>query len=121
MEFKGLKNLFRSLSNGINGIKILILKEVNAKIHLFMSLVVLVLGWYFQVKTMEWIAIFLAMGVVWSAEALNTAVEWLLDFTHPEYNKKAGRIKDVSAGGVLLAAIFATIIGLLIFAPKIFF
>lgn len=62
----------------------------------------------------------LAVGMVWSAEAMNTAVEGLVDLVHPQWARPAGRIKDMAAGAVLLAAVCAGIIGALIFLPRVY-
>ncbi len=53
-------------------------------------------------------------------EGLNTAIEKVADYIQPEFDKKIGIIKDVSAGAVMLVSIAATIIGFIIYLPKIF-
>ncbi len=74
----------------------------------------------FQLSRTEWCIIVLAVVAVWTAEALNTAFEFLTDVASPEFHPLAGKAKDVAAGAVLLAAIGAVIIGLFIFGPKVF-
>ena len=70
--------------------------------------------------TTEWILQLLSIGLVLSIEGLNTAVEKVADFIHPEYHEKIGDIKDVAAGAVTFAALIAAIIGLIIYIPKLF-
>jgi diacylglycerol kinase len=55
-----------------------------------------------------------------TAEMMNTAIELLVNMVSPEYNKEAGRVKDIAAGGVLLAAVIATVVAVYIFGNKIF-
>lgn len=64
------------------------------------------------------IVVFL-IGFVLTAEAFNTAIEKICDFIHPELHPKIGKIKDIAAGGVLIAVLTAVVIGLIIFAPKL--
>jgi diacylglycerol kinase (ATP) len=67
---------------------------------------------------MEWCGVVAAIGLVWTAEGLNTALEFLTDLVSPEYHELAGRAKDVAAGAVLSASIAAGVIGAIIFLPK---
>ena len=69
---------------------------------------------------MEWCIILLVIGMVLAAELMNSAIEMLTDLASPAYSKKAGRLKDMAAGAVLITAITAVIVGLIIFIPKIF-
>lgn len=75
-------------------------------------------GWWCGLARWEWISVALAAGGVWTAEALNTALEWLVDLAHPEWAEPAGRIKDVAAAAVLLAALAAAAVGVLVFGPR---
>jgi diacylglycerol kinase len=76
-------------------------------------------GCWFRISRTDWICVTLASGGVWSAEALNTAIEFLTDRVSPEWSREAARIKDVAAAAVLLAAITAALIGCLVFAPPL--
>lgn len=93
--------------------------EHSIMVQSFIAICVSILGWLLDISRMEWILQILAIGMVLVAESLNTAIEKLCDFTHPEYHKKIGFIKDISAGGVTFAAMSAIIIGLIIYLPKI--
>lgn len=89
--------------------------QVQTGIGIFMTFV----GFYFEISPTEWMLQILAIGMVLSIEGLNTAVEEIADFIHPEFHKKIGFIKDVAAGAVFMAAFAAVIIGCIIYIPKI--
>lgn len=76
---------------------------------------VLLAGWWFSLSLTSWAILILAIGAVWTAEAFNSAVEFLVDLVHPDWHHHAGRIKDLSAAAVLLASITAAVVGILIF------
>lgn len=87
--------------------------------HLLVAFLVIVLGFVFGISSTEWILVIIAICFVLVAEAINTAIEIDIDLTSPQYHPFARDTKDVSAGAVLLAGIFAWIIGAIIFLPKI--
>ena len=89
-------------------------KEKIAKILFF-----LLAGLFFCVSPSEWCLLVLAIISVWTAEALNTAFEFLADVASPEFHPLVKKSKDVAAGAVLISAIGAVIIGLLIFVPHL--
>ena len=89
-------------------------------IHIISALVVIIFGIYFGVSSLEWVALVFAIGFVFVAEVFNTAIEIDIDLTSPEYHPFARDTKDVAAAAVLLSAFVATIVGLIIFLPKIF-
>jgi diacylglycerol kinase len=80
---------------------------------------VVLTGFLLHLKADEWCWITVAVISVWSAEALDTAFEFLTDVASPEFHPLAGKAKDVAAGAVLIAAVGAVIIGLLVFGPKL--
>lgn len=108
-----------SFTNAFRGIWQVIKHEANFKIHLLAAVVVIILGFVLHISLMEWLVVVLTIGVVMGAETFNSAIEKLVDITHPEQDKKAGLIKDMAAGAVLIIAIAAAIIGFIIFIPKI--
>ena len=73
----------------------------------------------FGVSRLEAVALSLAIGMVWTAEAFNTALEAFVDLVHPAWDTRAGRVKDLAAGAVLLTCLGATVVGVLVFGPKI--
>lgn len=101
------------------GIVFLLRTQTNARIHLAAAVVVIGAGFGFEITRAEWLAVIAAIGLVWTAEGLNTAIEALVDLVSPEQHPLAGRAKDVAAGAVLLAAIAAAVIGLLVFGPRL--
>lgn len=95
----------------------LVATQPHARFHAAATLAVLAAGWFFDVARSEWAILSLAIGAVWAAEAINTALEWLVDLVHPDWARAAGRIKDVAAAGVLLVAIASASAGALVFWP----
>ncbi len=103
----------------INGLITAFKSELNLKVHAIATILVLLAGWYFEITAIEWIIVVLAIGLVISSEMINTAIEYFVDLVSPEIHPTAGKIKDISAGAVLVAAVVAFIAGLIIFLPKI--
>lgn len=89
----------------------------HAHIHALASLLVLALAIYLPLSRWEWALLLAAMALVWVAEALNTALEYWTDLVSPAYHPLAGKAKDMAAAAVLLASIFAALIGGLVFYP----
>ncbi len=114
-----LKNRLNSFVYAIRGIKQVVASQHNAWVHIALAFVAIALGFVFKINTIEWIAIVLSIGLVLAAEVFNSAIETLVDLVSPAYNEKAGKIKDMAAGAVLITAITAAIIGMIIFIPKI--
>ena len=109
----------RSIKFSLRGIWFLISTESSIKVQLFIVLLISIAGFYFNINTIEWLIQTLAIGLVLVAESLNTGIEKLADFVHPDYHKKIGFIKDVSAGSSGIAAIISLIIAGIIYIPKI--
>lgn len=107
----------RSIGFALQGLKWLVSTQPNAHIHTAASVLVVWSGWYFDVSRLEWALLIGAIGAVWTAEALNTAVEWAVDLASPQHHALAGKAKDVAAAGVLLASLAAVGIGALVFIP----
>jgi diacylglycerol kinase (ATP) len=93
--------------------------QQNAWIHAATTVAVVALGFVLGISTAEWCWIVLAVVAVWTAEALNTAFEFLTDVASPEFHPLAGKAKDVAAGAVLISAGGSVVIGLLVFGPHI--
>lgn len=119
MKSFSVKDRLKSFVYAIKGIKLLIRFEHNAWIHILALIVVVIIGLWLRISRPEWAFIVFAIGIVFIAEGLNTAIEKLADAITPEYNEHIKKAKDISAGAVLTAAITAVIIGLLIFIPPI--
>lgn len=109
----------RSFGYAFRGLYFLIRDTPHAKIHLLATAVVVAGGVWLAVDAGEWALLMLSMGLVWVAEALNTAIETLSDRVSTERHPLAGKAKDLAAGGVLLAAIFAVAVAGFVFLPKL--
>jgi diacylglycerol kinase len=107
----------RSMRCAFIGIWIMLSSQHNAWIHAAATFVTIVVGLYFGLTKAEWCWIILAIISVWTAEALNTAFEFLTDVASPEFHPLAGKAKDVAAGAVLITAIGAIVIGIVIMGP----
>jgi diacylglycerol kinase (ATP) len=114
-----MKKRIQSFGYAGRGIRLVFSSEANMKIHLAVTLVVVICGFYFQISIFEWIACLLCIGLVFSAEMINTAIENVVDLTSPDFHELAGKAKDIAAGAVLICAIISVIIGLSIFLPKV--
>ena len=95
-------------------------QEPNARIHLAATIIVFIAAAYFEISGNEMIALIIVMGFVWVAEIFNTVVERVMDFISTKRNSKIEFIKDLAAGGVLIAAITAIVTGAIVFIPKLF-
>ncbi len=114
-----LKKRLNSFKYAAKGIGYAVKTQANLKIHLFIFFMVVLFGIYFRLTLAEWMFVTVVSGAVIAAELFNTAIELLTDIASPQFNKNTGRVKDLSAGAVLITAIAAAITGLVIFAPKI--
>lgn len=114
-----MKKRIHSFKYALKGIWIVVSSEINFQIHILAALIVIFLGFYLVLTKIEWILVLLCIALVMVAEVFNTAIEKFVDIISPDFNSKAGKIKDIAAGGVLIAAVFAAIIGFIIFLPKI--
>ncbi len=109
----------RSFKFAIHGAYKLIRTEHSIMVQTSLSLMLLIAGFYFDISKTDWMFQILAIGLVLSIEGLNTAVEKIADFIHPDYHDKIGFIKDIAAGAVFFAAIAAVTIGLFIYVPHL--
>ena len=109
----------RSFRHAIAGIARMIRCQHNAWIHAGATLIVLAAALLFRVTAADWCWIILAISIVWTAEALNTAFEFLADAASPEFHPLVRDAKDVAAGAVLITAIAAAVIGVLVFWPHV--
>lgn len=107
----------RSLRCAFKGIWVMLATQHNAWIHAAATTMVVAAGFYFRLTKAEWSWIILAIVSVWTAEALNTAFEFLTDVASPEFHPLAEKAKDVAAGAVLITAIGSVLIGLVILGP----
>ena len=115
-----LINRLKSVGYACKGAFLLLQTESSIKIQFVIAILMTIAGFYFTISTTEWLIQILAIGLVMSIEGLNTAIEAIADFMHPERHQKIGFLKDVAAGAVFIASLAAMIIGCIIYLPKIF-
>ncbi|MDR1521262.1 MAG: diacylglycerol kinase family protein [Streptococcaceae bacterium] len=109
-----------SFEFAITGIKTSLDEEKNMKKHVLLAILAIIFGFIFRISLYEWLWILLAIFLVVMAEILNSVIENVVDLaTGYHYHSLAKKAKDMSAGAVLLMAIFAVLVGIIIFLPKI--
>ena len=114
-----LTGRIKSFKHAIDGIVLMLISQHNAWLHAIASATVLLFGAYCRLSAMEVCWLVIAIMAVWTAEALNTALEFLADVASPEVHPLAKKAKDVAAGAVLISAAGSVVIALLIFGPHI--
>ncbi|AMA48685.1 MULTISPECIES: diacylglycerol kinase family protein [Flavobacterium] len=122
MKFEKDETLFtgrlKSIGFAAKGAFKLITTEHSVMVQSSLAVLMSLAGYYFQITREEWMFQIFAFGLVLSIEGLNTAVEKLADFVHPDFHEKIGFIKDIAAGAVFFAAMTAFAIGSFIYLPK---
>jgi diacylglycerol kinase len=108
-----------SFRYAFRGIRTLIKHEHNARIHLFILVVVVIAGILSDISESDWMAILFVSGLVFVSECFNTAIEYLSDQITDEQNDNIRRAKDVAAAGVLISAVISVLTGAIIFLPEI--
>lgn len=111
--------LYKSFGYAFQGIFDTIRTERNIKIHCAAAILVTIFGIWLQISKTEWMICFILFGLILALELVNTAVEATVDLFTEERKPLAKKAKDAAAGAVLIAAIFAAVIGILIFIPKL--
>jgi diacylglycerol kinase len=109
----------KSFTYAFNGLKVLFREEHNSRIHLFATVLVIIAAVLLKLSVLEWAAVAFAIGLVFTGEIFNTAIEDLSDVVCPEHDERIKKVKDMAAAAVLVNAITAAAIGLLVFVPKI--
>ena len=107
----------KSMTYAVQGAKKLITTEHSIMVQFSLGILMTIAGFYFGISKAEWIFQTFAIGLVLSVEGLNTAVEKIADFIHPNYHERIGFIKDIAAGAVFFAAMTAIAVGLIIYVP----
>lgn len=114
------KARLKSFYYAFQGLKLFFQTQHNAWIHAVSAIVVILLGFLFNINTTEWCWLIVAIAMVFITEMLNTAIEFLCDFVSSEIHPQIKKVKDVSAAAVLIASVAAVAIGLILFLPKFF-
>jgi diacylglycerol kinase len=109
----------KSVAHALHGVVHIIEHERNARLHLLFAALAFTLGLELRLTNVELAAVFFAAIIVFLAETFNTAIERTLDLIDPEENPRIKLIKDMAAGGVLIAAVAAAMIGVVVFGPAL--
>lgn len=115
-----LKRLIKSFKYASEGIKYSFINEQNLIIHFICTIIAILFGFIFKISIIEWLFILIMIGLVISAELINTSIEATIDLVSPEMHPLAKISKDCASGAVFVLSIVAFIGGLVIFLPKIF-
>ena len=122
MEFQKDNSFFtgrlKSIGFAVKGAYKLITTEHSVMVQSSLAVILIIAGFVLHISKEEWMMQILAFGLVLGIESLNTAVEKIADFIHPEFHDRIGFIKDIAAGAVMFAATAAIAVGLLIYVPK---
>ncbi len=113
------RNLLESFRYAFAGLRYALRTQRNTRIHLIIAGLVVLVGLWLGLSAVQWALLALTIGLVLVGEMLNTVAETLVDMISPGYHPLAKVVKDVTAGAVLLTAIFAVVIGLLILGPPL--
>ncbi len=114
-----IRGRLRSIRFAVRGMFLLIKTEDSIKVQLFVAALATFAGFYFDISAIEWMFQIIVIGLVLVAESLNTAIEKVSDFVHPDYHEKIGFIKDISAGAASFAAVISLIVASFIYGPRI--
>ena len=117
--FRYIRSRLRSFGCAVTGMGVLYRETPNSKIYVVATLGAAALAAWLDASPGEWMALALAAGIVWSTEAMNSALEYLADAAVPEWNEKIRKAKDTAAAAVLCAAIAAILVALIVFLPKL--
>ena len=109
----------KSIGFALEGLSTMLRTQHNAWVHLAATIVVAAGGLALGLSAGEWIALVLAIAIVWLAEGLNTAFELLCDVASPQFHPLVKQAKDVAAAAVLIAAVAAVMVGVLVFLPHL--
>ena len=114
-----MKDRIKSFQYAFTGVWTMLKSQHNAWIHALATCIVIIAGFFFSITSTEWCFLVLSVMSVWTAEALNTAFEFLADVASPDFHPLVEKAKDVAAGAVLITAICSVVVGLIVFIPYI--
>lgn len=110
-----LRIFIRSVRFALKGIKA-VSTERSFRIQMAAAFLVCVAGIFFNISATDWIIICLCIGIVLSAELMNSAIENIVDLVSPEHHPRAGKIKDLAAGAVLILSLMTAVVGIIVFS-----
>lgn len=111
---------FKSILFAVTGIRFFFSKEVHGRLHLILALIAIAISLICGLNHLEWLFILLSLSLVFITEMFNTCIERVMDYINKDYDPRIKIIKDIAAGAVLVAAIFAVIVAVVILLPKLF-
>jgi diacylglycerol kinase len=114
--FNGRRPAFK---HAFQGLKFVLQTQYNARIHLAMTIFVVIFGLLLKLSNLEWAIIVIAIGLVWITEIINTALESLVDLVTQQYHPLAKIAKDTAAAAVLFASFIAVLLGIAVFTPHL--
>ena len=116
-DFQKKKSLVQKFGFAFRGLIIPYQTEISIRIQTTIALAAVAFGFYLHISMNDWLWIIVGSSLVLITEILNTAIEKLVDLVSPGYHELAGKVKDIAAGAVFLAAILSLIIGAMVFIP----
>lgn len=119
IKIRGKKRLINSFKYAFQGLKYAFKYEQNIIVHFIATLIAIIMGFIFKISNVEWLVIFLIIGLVIATELINTSIEATIDLITDEINPIAKIAKDTAAAAVLVFGLTALAIASLIFIPKI--
>ena len=119
LKQRGIKRLVKSFGYAVDGLKYAFKYEQNLTVHITATILVIIFGILFNISFLEWLIIFLCIGLVIATELLNTSIEATIDLVSPDKHPLAKVAKDTAAAAVLVFALTSIVVGLFIFVPKI--
>lgn len=119
IKLQGKRKFSKSVGHALDGISYVTIHERNFKIEIVLGIIAIILGFLLKVSTIEWLILIITISLVLCFEIINTAVERGVDLVTKEYQELAKVTKDVAASAVLVMSMFAVLIGIIIFLPKI--
>ncbi len=119
LKKRGFNRFFKSFTFSIAGIKYAFTYEQSFLVHFIAMILAITMGIFFHLSRIEWLFILLVIALVIAAELINTAIEAVVDLYTLEINSLAKIAKDTASAAVFILALFALIVGLIIFIPHI--
>ena len=120
LKIRGRKRLINSFKYAFQGLKYAFIYEQNLTVHVLATILVVIFGFLYKISVLEWLVLFLIIGLVIATELINTSIEATIDLITDEINPVAKVAKDTAAAAVLVFGFTALFVGALIFIPKIF-
>ena len=118
--FQFIIRRFKALGYAWRGLMYLLKTEAAFQVQASIAVLMTAIGFYVEITRFEWIVQFLVIGLVMGLEALNTSIEEIADFIHPDFHHKIGTVKDMAAGAVIFVGIIAVIVAGFIYWPYLF-